>query len=266
MTEIDFKIKVSGQGLPFVWGHGLMENMNVDDGTDWLDWKGIAEQVELIRYDARGHGKSESSNRFEDYCWPNLARDMIRIVDKFGTDGFIAGGRSMGCATAVYAAIHEPDRIRGLLLMHPPTAWDTRNNQTEQYEKMARATERIGGKILAKLAGQTPDKIIPPWLLKADNIRIDLFTDAIADMSDVALINALRGAMHSNLPDPEILKSLRVPTLILAWKDDDSHPLETAKILRDLLPQSQLDIACVPGDLERWPGLVRDFLLEIRAR
>ncbi len=43
-----------------------------------------------------------------------------------GAQKFVAGGSSMGCATSIYAALLAPERMKALVLVIPPTAWETR--------------------------------------------------------------------------------------------------------------------------------------------
>jgi 3-oxoadipate enol-lactonase len=59
------------------------------------------------------------------------------------------------------------------------------------------------------------------------------------------------------------LQSIAVPALILAWEGDRGHPIATAEELQVLLPNAQAHIARTVSDLERWPELMRAFLLSL---
>lgn len=50
-------------------------------------------------------------------------------------------GMSMGCATSIYAAIQAPERVIGLILVIPPTAWETRDET--QRGKMRQGADLI---------------------------------------------------------------------------------------------------------------------------
>ena len=121
MQTLDIKLntQIMGTGVPFLWGHGLTMNMQVEDKIGVFDWSKISEVVNLVRYDARGHGKSEATYSSDDYNWRSLGRDMIELANKMGFAQFVAGGQSMGCATALFSAFLEPERIRGLVWLPP---------------------------------------------------------------------------------------------------------------------------------------------------
>jgi pimeloyl-ACP methyl ester carboxylesterase len=44
---------------------------------------------------------------------------MLTVASSYDLGRFIAGGVSMGAATALYAALQAPDRMAGLLLVRP---------------------------------------------------------------------------------------------------------------------------------------------------
>ena len=74
-----------------------------------------------------------------------------------------------------------------------------------------------------------------------------------------ALKSVFRGASQTDLPEQTAMRSLSMPTLILAWSDDPAHPLATASALHGLLPDSRLVVAERYADLERWPEEIRQF-------
>jgi hypothetical protein len=56
------------------------------------------------------------------------------------------------------------------------------------------------------------------------------------------------------------VRSIVVPTLILAWTGDHAHPVSTAESLAELMVLSELHVASDLAAVRRWPDLVRDFL------
>jgi pimeloyl-ACP methyl ester carboxylesterase len=242
-----------------LWAHGLTSSMDTEDALDIFQWQQYPRDRQLIRYDARGHGHSSASLRPLDYQWPELARDMFGVADFYGVDKFIAGGQSMGCATSIFAALQAPERISGLVLMCPPTAWETRAGQTAMYRKMAQVGGLLGGKLLARLLASRLKDMLPPWLLEGQPDAAHAVSLGISAQSRRALRSVFRGASQTDLPEQTALTSLTMPVLILAWSDDPAHPLATASALHGLLPHSRLVIAENYGDIEKWPDLVRQF-------
>src|SRR5574341_451378 len=108
ISGLDFNVQISGEGTPFIWAHGLMSSIEAEDTLGWFQWNNFPRNIKLVRYDARGHGKSQPSYNPEDYHWKNLGKDMLAVADAIGVKQFIAGGDSMGCATTIYAALQSP--------------------------------------------------------------------------------------------------------------------------------------------------------------
>ena len=67
-----------------VWGHGLTSSRARDDDLRLLDWDRLARATRLVRYDARGHGRSGSSTVPADSSWSSLARDQLALADALG--------------------------------------------------------------------------------------------------------------------------------------------------------------------------------------
>ena len=226
-----------------------------EDDLGLFDWSCAGSVAQVVRYDARGHGGCECSH-FESraYRWSALVDDMLRAP---GHGPFVAGGASMGAATALYAAVRAPRRVQGLVVVTPPSAWESRLEQAEAYEAAARLVERRGipGYVKAlQTAGQP--RILTEELPEADNIWLR----HVRRMDEKVVPSILRGAALSDLPTREELHGVVVPTLILAWADDPAHPVSTAETLAEHMVMSELHVASDLAGVRRWPELVRDFL------
>jgi pimeloyl-ACP methyl ester carboxylesterase len=245
----------SGSGSPFVWCHGLTSSRAHEDAMHLFDWSGLGGGVRLVRYDARGHGESEAGGDAADYRWERLAEDLLEVADALGLERFTAGGASMGAATVLHAAAAAPERLRGLVLAIPPTAWETRAAQARLYEAAARLVETQGlAAFLEAMASQPPPAIFAG---QDDPYRVP------PSIAECTLPTVLRGAATSDLPPPERIRALSMPALILAWDTDPSHPLSTARRLAELLPDARLEIAHRASEVPLWPRRVREFLAEL---
>lgn len=229
-------------GHPVVQLHGLTSSRARDRVLNLDLGRGLS-GTRLLRYDARGHGRSTGRKVPDDYRWDNLAQDLLRLLDRWFPGERVHGvGPSMGTATLLHAASIEPDRFTGLTLMVPPTAWETRSDQAAIYRAAASLIESDGVEaFLSTTRGSTP----PPAAVGAP--------ETWPDVTDALLPSLLRGAGLSDLPAPEDVARIDVPTTILAWVDDPGHPLSTAEHLAALLPHATLTVARTPGDVEAWP-------------
>ncbi|GAA5193820.1 alpha/beta hydrolase [Arthrobacter gyeryongensis] len=232
-------------GHPVVQLHGLTSSRAHDRVLNLDLGRGLS-GTRLLRYDARGHGRSTGREVPEEYQWQNLADDLLRLLDHWFPGERVHGvGPSMGTGTLLHAASREPDRFTGLTLMVPPTAWETRTAQAANYRSAAALIESVGVEaFLATTRGATP----PPATIGAPETR--------PDVDDTLLPSVFRGAALSDLPAPGVVARIDVPTTILAWVDDPGHPLSTAESLAALLPQATLTVARTPEDVETWPNIL----------
>lgn len=258
IRDVELEYDRAGDGPALVWGHGLTSSMASEDELGLFDWSAIRSTSSVVRYDARGHGTSGSTADAQDYSWCSLAHDQLSLADHLDIDAYVAGGASMGCATALHAAVLAPERIRGLLLVIPPTAWATRAAQTGSYEVMAALVEAgdTSKLLIGAAAIPAPDPFAddPRWKQR--------FVDLLDREDPTRLGRVFRGAATADLPTPDEIAAIDVPTLILAWTGDPGHPASTAARLQELMPHSQLVLAATPDGLASWTGRAQRFLAQ----
>ena len=260
--DVELAVRSRGEGMPFVWGHSLMGSMRVEDRAALWDWSGIERYAQVVRYDARGHGNSDGSYRREDYRWDRMAADMLAVADAFtaasGATRCLLGGISMGAGTALEAAFQQPERVAGLVLALPPTAWETRPRQSAIYRRLS---------WVSGLFGAAPYRLFDllPIPVRADGrSQLALHTaKGLAQANPLFVQAALGGAALSDMPPPAALRALDIPTLILAWEDDTAHPVSTAAVLADTLPDVRGMVLCHPGDIREWGAALTSFVKDI---
>jgi len=244
--------EVLGHGPAFVWGHGLTSSRASEDKLPLLRWATITDAGrQVVRYDAAGHGQTGGPPEASAYEWPQLATDLLALLDELGLDRVDVGGASMGCATTLHAAVRTPDRFDRLVLVIPPTAWETRAEQGDIYRAGAELAEQHGKDAWLAAAAEAP--------------RIPLFADLpptppAADIPEPLLPWVLRGAAASDLPSPDEIAGLPHAALILAWAGDPGHPESTAERLHELIADSELRVATTLEDLFTWSAAIADFL------
>jgi pimeloyl-ACP methyl ester carboxylesterase len=254
---VKLAVDVSGvaNGTPFVWAHGMTSSMASEDDIGVFGWSSL-DGVHLVRFDARGHGRSPIGASADDHRWDRLAGDMFAVADSVRFSTFVAGGASMGAATTLHAAVQRPERIQAMVLVIPPTAWETRAAQAGMYRFAMNIVEDGGIEALLALEQQVPGQ----GPLGDPSVREASYKHLL-DMAPRALTRIFEGAIASDLPPREAIAALDQPTLILAWTDDPGHPLSTAEALADLLPDRELHVAeSLDAVRSEWPGLVETFL------
>ncbi len=256
---VDLNVETAGpaSARTLLWGHGLMGSISQEDEAGVLPWRGLdAHEIRVVRWDARGHGASEASLSADDYRWESLADDLWALADAIGVEHSTLGGVSMGAATALHAAVQAPERTRGLVLMAPPTAWDSRPRQARMYRGGARIIERLG---LApfRWLGQLSSFAVSNKALASFQRSM---MRGLRSANPRAVQTVLRGAALSDLPPADRIAKLEMPALILAWPGDPSHPMSTARALAELLPEAELHVADDLDGIVAWSSRVADFM------
>ncbi len=238
-----------------VWAHDLTSSCAHEDELGLFDWSAVEPGANVVRYDARGHGRSEALQFYDKaFRWPAMVDDMLRVA---GTGPFVAGGMAMGAAVALWTALRAPRRVQGLVLAVPPRAWEERPADVRQLEEGARLVESRGLPAWAEALRDQPQPRI--FAEELPNAR-DVSLRHLLTMEEKVVPAILRGAAASDLPTREEVRTIVVPTLILAWTDDPSHPVSVAESLAELLVLSEVHVASDLAGIRTWPGLVRDFL------
>lgn len=252
VTGAQLHVRSTGDGPPVIQLHGLTSRASRERAAG-LDMTVALAGVRTLHIDARAHGESTGRPNPEDYVWPQLAEDLLQVLDVVAPgERVAAAGPSMGAATLLYAALEDPGRFSSLTLLVPPTAWETRAGQAKNYLRSARMVETLGVAAFARLG-----RLAPPPPAQADRTK-----ETMPSVPRELLPSVFRGAAQTDLPDPQQLAQLDLPCQILAWTDDAAHPLSTADELHRLLPHSTLGIAETPEQLRAWPELAAEFMAE----
>ena len=247
-ARIDYDI--AGNAGPLVVQlHGLTSSRDRDAQLG-LDLGRALRGHRVLRFDARAHGNSSGTLRAQDYGWDSLAGDLLALLDHVAPGERVHGvGPSMGTGTLLHAAVRDPRRFASLTLVVPPTAWGSRRAQAQTYLDGADLVEREGIGAFHEQGSTAP---VPPALADAPLTR--------PSVDERLLPTVLRGAAATDFPPKRLIEQIAVPTLILAWSGDRTHPLKTANKLHELIPRSRVVIARSPYGVMAWPGLFAEHV------
>ncbi len=223
--------RTGGSGPPFVISHGF-----TDDGYCRLDLaRELAEDFDVVLYDARGHGRSDAPT--ESYGPAERAADLLGLLDALALKDPILFGHSMGADTVAEAAAHDPDRPWAVVLEDP--VW--RLDEGDSGEDDAGPGRDIEEQIAHWQAHNVEE------LLEADG-----FIGGLADSGQADLARRIAEARRRLRPeiarvsdaefvDPtEVYGDIEAPTLILK-ADADEEDREREREIAGLLPHGQLE-------------------------
>jgi hypothetical protein len=158
-------------------------------------------------------------------------------------------------ATTLHAAVCRPDAFAAMVLVVPPTAWETRKAQADLYRAGAALVEARG--VTAYLDAMRAAFRANPMPGFTEEMQ-EAMLAGLGAKGAADLARMLRGAAASDLPDPAQLRGLEIPALVIATRGDPGHPLSTAERLVELLPNAELRV--IDSLLEL--GSVRDELAQ----
>jgi pimeloyl-ACP methyl ester carboxylesterase len=198
------------------------------DSSVWRHWvREIAASRTFVRYDARGHGLSDSD--VADVSFEDYVADLEAVADAAGLERYALLGISMGCATAIAHAIRHPERVSHLVLL---------GGFAQGFRARGKAREIALAEAITSLAAQGWGKESP--------IFRQAFTTLFFPDGDSALTrefdrlqrrsatadNAVRTIQAvGDMDVTALLSKVRAPTLVAHCKGDALIPFEEGRKL-----------------------------------
>ncbi|HEX2494613.1 MAG TPA: 3-oxoadipate enol-lactonase [Steroidobacter sp.] len=212
----------------------------------------LAERYELIRYDARGHGKSTAGSQSEP-SMDDLARDAIAILDACGVARAHLCGLSLGGMTAMHLATHWPDRVLKVAIcssspyMPLRENWDARI-RTVLQEGMSPLVETILGRWF------TPEFHV------AEPARVDRIRQMLLSCDPkgyAACCAAIR-----DMDQRDSIKTITAKTLVIGGLRDQGTPPALAELIARSIPDAKLTMldAAHLSNIERAQEFTRTLL------
>jgi len=209
-TRIYYRLE-GKDGLPvLVLSHSI--------GTDHGMWApqvpDLTEHFQVLRYDTRGHGTSDTPNG--EYSIEQLGRDALALVDALKISKFAFCGLSMGGAIGQWLALHAPERVTHLILANTSPRFGT----PELWNSRMQAV-REGG--MAAIEGMALGRFFSPEFLARSSPEV-------ANIRSVLLGTASEGYMGCcaalrDFDSTADLGKIKAQTLVIVGEKDISTPL-----------------------------------------
>jgi pimeloyl-ACP methyl ester carboxylesterase len=228
----------------------------------------LADRFRLIRYDARGHGRSGYTTNAADYTWDVLAEDLHGLLQHLAIRRASVWGSSLGAGTALVFALHHSEMVERLILQPPPPLGQQASAPSAQlFGGLALLIEGLGLEKAVDVALS-----LRPWaaLKEANPQLLQWIRNWLLSQNAEAIVPAIRGiVLGPELPHQRFCE-IKAPALIVAHPDDDIHPRASAEALHQAIRGSRLVVAPSLMHYHQHPeelaALVEEFMSdEVRA-
>jgi pimeloyl-ACP methyl ester carboxylesterase len=214
-----------GAGPPLLLIHGLMITGEMFEPVRTE----LASRYRVIIPDLRGHGRSRGMP--PPYTVPQLAVDLVRLLDHLGIEACAVLGYSQGGAVAQQLALDHPARCARLVLAC--TYAFNSGTVREQFEGrlVPLLIRLLGMRRFARL-------VLSQGMKRLRAERAAWVIDLIAAQDAALMVQAWGAAMAFD--SRSRLREIRCPTLILAGTNDDAVPAYHAEQLHAGIADSEL--------------------------
>jgi 3-oxoadipate enol-lactonase len=207
-------------------------------GTDLRMWEPQAESLRrrfrAVRYDCRGHGASDVATG--PATVERLGRDVLALLDHLEIERAHLCGISLGGLTALWLAVHHPERIDRVVLANT----GARVGSAEGWSARIEAVQRGG-------MSSIRDVVLARWTGEEFRAAHPDVARALGEMLDATPVAGYVAACEA-LRDADLraeVHAVRAPTLIVAGERDESTPPALSEALHAAIPASELVV--LPG-------------------
>lgn len=176
----------------------------------------------VLRYDARGHGRSSVPSG--DYTIDQLGRDALAILDNAGVAAAHVCGISLGGLTAQWLGVHAPERLRSIVLANT----GARIGSTESWNERIALVRQKG---MSAVADLTIPRWFSPEFQERDPDTVHAFRTMIQACPAEGYLGCCAALRDTDLR--EEVAAITCPTLLIASSDDAATAPEGLAFIRD---------------------------------
>ncbi len=234
--DADIFCQVLGDGPPVVLLHPFPTHHHF-----WLPVADLlVSRYRLILPDLRGHGESTAGEG--PATMQKHAADVARVCDAVGVGRAVFGGVSIGGYILFEFWRRYPERVAALVLANTRAGADSEearlNRLRSADEAEAHGTEPFFQTMLPKLIGETTHTTRPDLVASALKMMRRMPAPALA---------AVQRGMAERPDSLPTLKTIKVPTLVIAGEEDTLTPREEQERIQQAITGSRLEVVLRAG-------------------
>jgi pimeloyl-ACP methyl ester carboxylesterase len=246
IRDVSLFVDVVGQGYPLVLMHG-------GPGADYwtmLPFRQLQDRFTLVFYDHRCNGRSVGAP-VTSMMWDNLTADADALRERLGFDKWAVLGHSFGSKVALEYALRYPESLSRLVLLDAGgDSWWEQENAPELLARRGSSRRKV------QLARRWFNGQIAPWEFFPTAMRLagayDPHTSLFAAARTIFAERHYKarpragifgfGQLLKGWTVMDRLGEIRVPTLVMAGRDDFLFPPEHQGQLAAGIPNARLRI------------------------
>lgn len=230
-TRIHYEVQ--GKGPAVVFGHGLGGDLNQP-----REFVGRLPAHQLVVWDCRSHGQTQSSSAADQFNFVAFAQDVQALLDHLRIPTAVIGGISMGAAVAARFAVQWPERVNALVLVRPAWLDQPSPPQLRLFTRIADLLESMGAE--KGLAVFQEDAEWQAMRRAAPAMADSLCQQFSADRAYERRARLKQIPAASPIEHWQQVAGLRMPALVVGNRTDPIHPFEFAETWARRLPRAQL--------------------------
>lgn len=230
---LSFHYLDSGEGVPFVFQHGLGGDVNQPFKL-FCPPPGFR----LLAFDCRAHGETRPLGDETRIGLASFADDLRVFLDHLKIEKAVVGGISMGAAVALNFTLRYPHRVLGLVLSRPAWLEAPRPENIHLCKLIAGLIRQHGVAGGKERFLQSPE--YAELLRESPDVAGSLARQFDHPRAEETVIKIQRIPHDSPIRSLDEVKAIRVSTLVLANRQDPIHPFEFGEILANAIPGATL--------------------------
>lgn len=224
----------SGEGLPFIFQHGLGGDTNQTAEVFQPPQPG----VRFISMDCRGHGETRPLGDPDKIKFDTFADDVVALMDYLGMMSAVVGGISMGAGVSLNLALRHPARVRGLIVSRPAWLDQPLPDNLRIFPQVANYIRQYGAQEGLGRFRQSPEfTALQREAPDVANSAITQFENPRAEDSIARLERIPQDAPSHNRAE---WSTITLPVLVLANRVDPVHPFEYGAVIAAAIPGATL--------------------------
>ncbi|HSJ10600.1 MAG TPA: alpha/beta fold hydrolase [Longimicrobiales bacterium] len=196
----------------------------------------------LVAPDLRGFGESRPVP--DQLTMDMAAADLAGLLRHLGVPGAVVCGLSMGGYITFAMLRNHPELVRGMVLCDTRAEPDTAEARAGRLEKAAAVREKGTEAMMADML----PALLSPFTMSKRPAIVESVRSQLAEATPAAVVAALHG-MAARPDSTPLLRSINIPTQVLAGADDSITPAGEARVMARAIPGARFDTVEDAGHL-----------------